>query len=568
MSTATVIRDLSTVQPATALSSGREPGHWRVSSYACEGVEGKLLYTDSDSEVPAVALPLGLRGWHRVTIGLWGELESRRYGADGNRFKLAGDPCFRPLVRQTPAIGTLVFETIEEVVLTCADLTGKDLIIAPPPPGSNAVTAVVYVRCEPLAPEEVRKIETDRNRKDCRRIIAYNDGLSFFGRREQWDKEDFWEMIEPYRDSDVESLYWGLVGDVTVFPVEHGTMATGPGAEKWESLMARGIHPVVTAMEYAHQLGLQFYIYQRMGAWADPFPMDIWVSDFTKAHPEFRCVSKEGVPIGRLSYAYAEVRRRQVDLLSEVVGYGADGVDLNFMRGPVYVFYEEPLLSGFKKEFGDDPRRLDEWDERWLQYRQWPLTAFLRELRRELDSLGKKLGKRLAISAVTFPTPLGNLYYGLDVETWVQEGLIDRLVPWGLVRGMPAADLDYYSELIRGTSTTFWPFLPIHEDPSGPDYNSYRQDALEYYAAGAQGLAMWDLLAFHSMSVKGPLLRRMGHLDELRDAVQEQEKDEEPVTKKFEQIGAIDFTVRSAPATHRERLMPGEYPKHMFMWPS
>ena len=275
MSGAKVITDLSAARPSTALTTGRVPGRWRVESHACEGMEGKLLYADSRAGAPAVTLPLGVRGWHRLTVGLWGEKE-----ASGHRIKLSGDPCFKPLVRQVPSTGTLAFETIEEAVITSADLTGRDLVIGPPAAGSRAVTAVAYVRCEPLSEAEVREIESDRKRTDFRRLIAYNDGM--IGGR---DKESFWEVIEPYRDSDVESLYWGLVGDVTTFPTKVGTMATGPGAEDFEALEARGINPLATALEYAHEIGLKFYIYQRIGAWEDPFPGDMWSSEFTKSHP-------------------------------------------------------------------------------------------------------------------------------------------------------------------------------------------------------------------------------------------------------------------------------------------
>ena len=568
MSGATLTSDLSTVEPASALSRGPQPGRWRVSTYAIEGMEGKLLYADSKADAPPVTLPLGLKGWHRVTVGLWGELEARRYGADGNRLKLSGDACFRPLVRETPetsSTGTLAFETIEEAVLTSADLTGQDLVIGPPPSGSGAVTAIAYVRCEPLSAAEVRDIESDRSRTDTRRLISYNDGVSYSGRRKLWDKEDLWEMIEPYRHSDIGNLTWGLVGDVTYFPTKHGTMMTG----HWvESLAAHGINPLVTAMEYAHQMGLQFYIYQRMGAWQFPFPGDE-VGDFMAEHPELRCLTRDGVPVGRLSYAYPEVRQHQIDLLAEVAAYGVDGVDLNFMRGPVFVFYEEPLVSGFKKEFGEDPRKIDEWDERWLKYRLWPMTEFVRDLRKELDSVGEKLGKRVAISAVTLPTPLGNLYYGLDIETWVREGLVDRLVPWGNVRGMPPVDLGYYKGLTQGTSTTFWPHLFMFPDQSymakpGPDYV---KQALECYDAGAAGLALWDQVGFDPLNLKGGLLRRLGHIDEMRAAVEAGKKDGEPVLKKLERLGDLDMKVSSAPTTHRERLIPGDYPKHMYMWP-
>ena len=133
---------------------------------------------------------------------------------------------------------------------------------------------------------------------------------------------------------------------------------------------------------------------------------------------------------------------------------------------------------------------------------------------------------------------------------------------------MPVVDLKYYQELTKGTPTTFWPHLSITGDGSGRSFTAYRKEALEYYDAGAQGLAMWDLLKFDGLSVKGPFLRTIGHVDQLRDAVKQPDQDEGPVVKGLDMLGDIDLRVSSAPATHRERLIPGDYPKHMVWWPS
>jgi len=565
VNTAHTISDLSKATPSEALSQRPQAGHWQVGDYICEGMKGKLLYAGPNTNPPELKLPLNLQGWHQVTVGLWG-------ASNGIvKLKLTGDPCFMKRQRQwlpnRSVEGDMGNEdvTIEEVFLTCADLTGKDLFIAPPPPDTGRSIRLAYVRCEPLSSQQVQEIEADRRRSDCRKVMAYNDGVSFFGRGRFRSKEDFWELIEPYRHSDVETLVWGLTGDITTFPVEHGKMAA---TEYVQALHERGINPLATALEYAHSIGLQFYIYQRMGAWADPFPNDGWTSDFYSAHPEWRCVDPEGIPVPRLSYAYPEVRRYCIDLLAEVAAYGVDGVDLNFLRGTPYVLYEEPLVSGFRKEFGEDPRELDEWDERWLRYRSRPITELLRELRQELDNVGGKLGKRIALSPLVFPTAQHNLFYGLDLETWVKEGLVDRLVPWGTVRGMPAVDLKYYRELTEGTTVTFWPHLPVTGDGWGWPPMEYRKEAVKYYDAGAEGLAIWDLNFFDSFSVLGPLFRRLGHIEEMRAAIEQPDKPEERVIRKIDKLGEIDLRVWSVPATHREKLYPNWYPRHLVIWPS
>ena len=75
--------------------------------------------------------------------------------------------------------------------------------------------------------------------------------------------------------------------------------------------------------------------------------------------------------------------------------------------------HEQPLLEGFREQTGLDARELDEWDERWLRYRSVAMTQFVRDLRKELDQVEQKLGKRIELSAGTFPAKDENLYFGL-----------------------------------------------------------------------------------------------------------------------------------------------------------
>jgi len=559
MSVVHTISDLSKATPSEALSQRPQAEHWRVINYACEGLEGKLLYSGPETNPPDVTLHLGLQGWHRVTVGLWGGTFMHL----AVRLKLSGDQCFRELVRERPSN-----ETIEEVFFTCADLTGQDLILGSPLPGSGVSTTLAYVRCEPLSAQQINEIEADRQRTDCRRIIAYNDGDGALFFRDS--EEEIWELIEPYRHSDVESIFWGLLGETTSFPAKHGRMY-GEGlddfptrgrrlqAQNVRALNAKGINPIVTAMEYAHAIGLQFHIYQRMGADTvhPPYDGTFCANDFYQAHPEWSCVSREGIPIPRLSYAYPQVRRHKIDLLAEVAAYGADGVNLCFLRGPVFVAYEAPLVDGFRQEFGQDPRELDEWDERWLRYRCRAMTEFVRELRQELDAIGRKLGKRLAISAGTFPTAQGNLYYGLDPETWIAEGLVDRLTPRGQSHGMGPVDLKYYAQLTQDTSCSFWPHLPMRKEGCLTAAQC-RHKAQEYCEAGADGLSIWDMP--HDLSALSSALRRLGHIDELESREQQVDKPEEPVVKELHQLGGLDLRVKTLPATHPERLNPDGAP--------
>ena len=80
-----------------------------------------------------------------------------------------------------------------------------------------------------------------------------------------------------------------------------------------------------------------------------------------------------------------ETRRYVISLFREMAQYPIDGVGVLYNRRPPLVAYEEPLVRGFQSRYGQDPRRLDELDPRWLAFRSQALTRFMRELRQELD---------------------------------------------------------------------------------------------------------------------------------------------------------------------------------------
>ena len=210
------------------LSADARPGYWRVCDYTSGDLEGRLLYAPDAGDTPNLTLPLNLQGWHRVTIGVWGDCFSlhHTYAPSGNRVRLSGDPCFRAFERdRTPPSDSI---SIEDFEVACANLTGQDLVIAPPRRHSGAATALAYVRCEPLSDREVEELQADRQHGDHRRLIAYNDGVGFVTSGRFRDRQDIRELVEPYRHSDVESLYWGVHRHRHDLPGHQGPDAVRP----------------------------------------------------------------------------------------------------------------------------------------------------------------------------------------------------------------------------------------------------------------------------------------------------------------------------------------------------
>jgi hypothetical protein len=108
--------------------------------------------------------------------------------------------------------------------------------------------------------------------------------------------------------------------------------------------------------------------------------------------------------------------------------------------------------------------------------------------------------------------------HGIDVETWVREGLVDVLVVHDPSVGDPegreaAALLAPYVELAAGTDTRVYADLY----PRRQSAESMRVRALACYGAGADGLCFWDCQKRAHRLSGWAMHRVLGHREELRD---------------------------------------------------
>ncbi len=173
------------------------------------------------------------------------------------------------------------------------------------------------------------------------------------------------------------------------------------------------------------------------------------VPRFAVEHPEFMSKARDGrswldwdvgepvlgYDVGYLALAHPEVRayvRRE--LVAFARDFGADGVQLEFL--PVLAAgesvwplgYDEPALAEFRRRFGVDPRSQPADDPAWARLRADYVTEFFRELRRDLDALGRPVEVAAATEGI-WARPDEAYRLGLDWPAWVEEGLVDALYP-------------------------------------------------------------------------------------------------------------------------------------------
>ncbi len=178
-----------------------------------------------------------------------------------------------------------------------------------------------------------------------------------------------------------------------------------------------------------------------------------------------------------LNFAHKRVRDDRLWWIAHTAqSYGFAGVDLNFFRMPFYFRLGEEEAGA-------------------------PLmTEMVREARRRLDVVGRRRGRAVLLGARVPGTLEACHRIGIDLETWLREGLVDRLLTGGgyVCYSTPA------EELIRLGHRYDVPVYPCINCPANYDLGggNLRAAASNLWWAGADGIYLWN---FHYIDAPGKL---------------------------------------------------------------
>lgn len=164
-----------------------------------------------------------------------------------------------------------------------------------------------------------------------------------------------------------------------------------------------------------------------------------------------------------LDYAKEEVRTHFLDFIRTYCRqYDYDGLELDYFRHPLF----------FK--LGEERQHLD------------TMTGFVRRVRGILGEIGRERGRPYLLAIRVPDTPEMALRTGLDVEQWMQEGLLDLLIVGGGY--MPYA----------GRLQTFVDLAHRYGIPAYPCINHFREPvamrslASNFRALGADGVYLFN----------------------------------------------------------------------------
>ncbi len=271
-----------------------------------------------------------------------------------------------------------------------------------------------------------------------------------------------------------------------------GTRGLWNMAQNFHRFREVGYDPHADIIARLHEVGKQVYIKTRIAdghvdasrLWFDQAGSRARATDFLLSHPEFMlgykdARSRHGGPSLVQDFAHEEVRNKRLAELEELAQrYDLDGIEINFCRSYHLFKYDEI----------DQGREL--------------LTDFFRQFRGILDREGEKKGRRLKC-IVRFHIAGSSRTYqdmeyadGADIIGWMEEGLVDMVVPTVPVAAMEGAVyVKKYIEAGRGLDCDVFAGMrnPNHDDLSlRPITREIFWAQLQSYArAGADGVYIW-----------------------------------------------------------------------------
>lgn len=245
-------------------------------------------------------------------------------------------------------------------------------------------------------------------------------------------------------------------------------------------------------------------------------------SKFVADHPEWMERDRRGnVDQTRVSFAVPEYREERIGILLEAAEIGAHGLALDFCRQPPLVRYHPLVLDPWLKQGREDPRGMKVGSPeflQWAEHRCGFINAFLRELRGRLRQFEQTKGRRVPLMVrITEGTLALNLMEGIDLLTWVKEGLVDEVALDPFVLW----DFDYphsakaYADLCHSHGVKLYGGVNCTAAKGTvPNGRGFLERVARSYGEGTAGIALYQTdTPLHDARLKpilGPLLPRLG----------------------------------------------------------
>lgn len=380
---------------------------------------------------------------------------------------------------------------------------------------------------------------TRKAKQPRRRVINNHDG----GAKElvrrvpaDWDRLAR-ESVGVLAGTQVDTLFWHIGSHAFVHDTKvgefRGDAVTGTSGgfqsvtdwrhcENCKRLIEEGRDILKGIVEEGHNAGLEVFASLRMNDIHDSHYVER-MGSFKTQHPEYLLGdSVEVYARGRpwkfsprtcLDYAIPEVRALKMGIIREILDeYDVDGLELDWTR---HAWAFRP---------GEELTNLGIMNE------------FTREVRRHIDATAARKGRPMFLAAAV-PAPFDPCReIGLDVQKWVDEGLIDILIAAGPSFAMP---LQEFREATRKVGCQLFSRLIRQSIFKTPEV--VRAAAATHYLEGVDGIYLFN----YYNSPHDALINEIGDMKVL-----ERLDKHYVLSKRLDQFASYVHTVsRPAPST-------------------
>ncbi|MDF2668890.1 MAG: hypothetical protein K0R67_1196 [Paenibacillus sp.] len=470
----TQMHDLKDALDQDPLAAG-----WKQSHYQYDGSREGGVFLENQNESTALQVPVHLHGWFGVYVGyisgtqgfsITEGVNERTIVIDGAKF----DPA--------TAYGG---KAVSEVYVKAADFNGETLQIVPEP-GKQA--RIAYLKFKSLTGNEIIIASKADEGANGKRVIYNNDANTNMAIGKVTNEATLKANdVDIYANQDVGAIYYATgTTFLTFYESEVAGIPYASLTPQQELLMrevdkkirdttlqfvADGKNPLQIVAQRSQQIGIDTFASLRVNAF---YPMNLypWLNgNIYPQYDAYRYLTYYGAPLGNnLSYGYSAFRETIEELLLEAASFqGVQGIELDFNRNPYVLGWEPVITAGYITQYGVDPKleHTPAGAQRWMQYRANILTDFIREL-------------RLVLPGVQISVRVPDHDYfknGFDVQTWINEGLIDILVPSSVNSEKFWSNLDEFADLVSGTNVKL--YGGINFNIAGVDLSKQEEDLLK-----------------------------------------------------------------------------------------
>lgn len=336
---------------------------------------------------------------------------------------------------------------------------------------------------------------------DKQRRIIFNDDTYELSRVDADTPAGFLRRrLQPLVGTPVDTISFSVLGGWGDAPVYDSKVqpifgdAHGGAPQRWspytmrniKALIRSGRDPLQVAIDFAHHNEMELFASMRMNDCHDSFLPQL-VTLWKKKHPEF-LVDPHGIPHDKdvhslglyviaQDFSHPEVRQRKFEIIEEVCQrYDVDGVDLNFIRHPV--FFSSTMRG---EAVSDEEIEI--------------MTGLLRRIRSFTDQQAVQRGRPILLAAIVPDNPQLARRVGLDLETWMENDLIDIVIP-GLGYAPYTLPVQLWTDLAQPHGVKVYPCIN-RKVPQGIDNQNvalgFRGVASNWYRVGAAGVFFWNL---------------------------------------------------------------------------